>query len=57
MNSPANKGVKVRDLVCGMLIDLGEALEKEERVGEKYYFCSKHCKGQFKRSPEKFLPK
>jgi Cu2+-exporting ATPase len=37
---------KVRDPVCGMMVDKDKAvtLEKDSQV---YYFCSEHCKRQF----------
>ncbi len=37
----------VRDPVCGMEIDPRTAAAVVEREGEKYYFCSLHCRDAF----------
>ncbi|HEY4475666.1 MAG TPA: YHS domain-containing protein [Candidatus Paceibacterota bacterium] len=47
-----NKDIKVKDLVCGMLVDLGKTQFASERGKEKHYFCSKSCKDNFDKSPE-----
>ena len=38
--------MKVRDPVCGMMVDKSEAVTLETD-GQTYYFCSEHCKRQF----------
>ncbi len=45
----------VKDLVCGMMIDPKTAAGKSEYKGQTYYFCSKGCKAQFDKNPEKFV--
>lgn len=43
----------VKDVVCGMMVDPKTA-EKSEYRGQMYYFCSKGCKAQFDKNPEKY---
>jgi len=38
--------MKVRDPVCGMMVDKSKAVTLE-KDGQTYYFCSEHCKRQF----------
>lgn len=45
------------DLVCGMTVDEKTAQWASEYKGKKYYFCSKHCKIEFDKDPEKYLAK
>lgn len=44
----------VKDIVCGMMVDTKTA-EKSESKGQTYYICSKGCKAQFDKNPEKFV--
>lgn len=44
----------VKDVVCGMTVDPKTA-EKSEYKGQTYYFCSKGCKSQFDKNPEKYI--
>ncbi|MEO6872215.1 MAG: heavy metal translocating P-type ATPase [Chthoniobacterales bacterium] len=37
----------VRDPVCGMTVDPKTAAAVVERQGEKFYFCSEHCRDAF----------
>jgi Cu+-exporting ATPase len=37
----------VHDPVCGMEVDPKAAADVVERDGEKFYFCSKHCRDAF----------
>lgn len=46
---------KVKDLVCGMMIDPETAAAKSEYKGKTYYFCAKGCKMAFDKNPEKYL--
>jgi len=46
---------KVKDVVCGMMIDPKEAAATSEYKGETYYFCAKGCKVAFDKDPEKYL--
>ena len=47
-----------KDPVCGMSVDMKEATAASrtaDRNGTTYYFCSDHCRGQFKAEPAKYL--
>ena len=46
---------KVKDVVCGMMIDPKEAVATSEYKGKTYYFCAKGCKVAFDKDPEKYL--
>jgi Cu+-exporting ATPase len=45
----------VKDVVCGMSVDPKTSAATSEYKGQTYYFCSKGCKAQFDKSPEKFV--
>jgi YHS domain-containing protein len=47
----------VKDPVCGMEIDPATAAGKSEYKGQTYYFCSKGCKRDFDKDPEKYIGK
>lgn len=49
-----NNGVKVRDIVCGMLVDLGDDPKKADHNGETFFFCSNSCKERFLLEPPKY---
>lgn len=43
------------DRVCGMEVDPGATtVERIDRKGTSYYFCSADCRRQFESSPEQF---
>ena len=46
---------KVKDPVCGMMVDPEKAAGKLEHAGKTYYFCSSRCAERFGKEPEKFL--
>jgi P-type Cu+ transporter len=46
---------RVKDVVCGMMVDPQKAAQTVECSGEKYYFCSARCGERFAAEPEKFL--
>lgn len=46
---------KVKDLVCGMMIDPQTAAASSEYNGETYHFCAKGCKAAFDKNPEKYV--
>lgn len=50
-----NNGIKVKDLVCGMLVDLGKRPKSVEYRGEQLYFCSDFCLDRFKQKPQAYL--
>ena len=45
---------KVFDPVCGMEINKNTAVTSEYK-GTTYYFCSKTCKANFEKEPNKFV--
>ena len=45
----------VKDIVCGMTVDPETAAATSEFKGQTYYFCSKGCKAQFDKHPEKYV--
>jgi YHS domain-containing protein len=46
---------RVKDVVCGMMIDPKEAAATSEYKGVTYYFCARGCKVAFDKDPEKYL--
>jgi P-type Cu+ transporter len=48
-------GEKVRDPVCGMLIDPATAAGKFEYKGTTYYFCNPGCLKRFQAQPDVYL--
>jgi YHS domain-containing protein len=46
---------KVKDVVCGMIVDTETAPAKTEYKGETYHFCAPGCKIAFEKDPEKYL--
>jgi Cu+-exporting ATPase len=46
---------RVKDPVCGMMVDPQKAAGKVEHGGKTYYFCSLRCKERFEEEPEKYL--
>jgi Cu+-exporting ATPase len=46
---------KVKDPVCGMIVDPQRAAAKVEHGGKTYHFCSSRCAERFEKEPEKFL--
>ena len=46
---------KVKDPVCGMIVDPQKAAAKHEYNGKTYYFCTTRCAERFQKEPEEFL--
>ena len=46
---------RVKDPVCGMMVDPKKAAAKVEHGGKTHSFCSKRCGERFEKEPEKFL--
>src|SRR5271155_1592853 len=46
---------RVKDLVCGMMVDPQKAAAKVVHGGQAYYFCAQLCAHKFEKEPEKFL--
>jgi len=47
--------IRVRDLVCGMMIEPTSAAATSVYKGETYYFCSLGCKQQFDADPTRYV--
>jgi Cu+-exporting ATPase len=45
--------MKVKDPVCGMMVDMESAAATSTYKGQTYYFCSPGCKASFDKDPEK----
>lgn len=48
-------GNKVKDPVCGMMVDPATGKPHMAYKGHEYHFCSDSCHGKFKADPEKYL--
>ena len=46
---------KVKDPVCGMMVDPQKSAAKVDHGGMNYYLCSARCAERFEKNPEKFL--
>jgi YHS domain-containing protein len=46
---------RVRDLVCGMMIEPASAAATSVYKGQTYYFCSAGCKQQFDAEPTRYV--
>lgn len=46
---------RVKDPVCGMMVDPQRPAGKVDHSGKTYFFCSKGCAQKFEKDPEKFL--
>ncbi|MGE0340438.1 MAG: heavy metal translocating P-type ATPase [Xanthobacteraceae bacterium] len=46
---------KVKDPVCGMMVDPHTAKHRHEYRGHTYYFCNPKCREKFIADPEKYL--
>jgi Cu+-exporting ATPase len=46
---------KVKDPVCGMMVDPHTTTHKAEHAGRPYYFCSAGCRAKFLAEPERYL--
>jgi Cu+-exporting ATPase len=51
----ADHADKVKDPVCGMLVDPHTAKHRHEHHGHTYYFCNPKCREKFIADPEKYL--
>jgi Cu+-exporting ATPase len=46
---------KVRDPVCGMIVDAANSQHRFEYRGETFHFCSAGCRAKFAAEPEQYL--
>ncbi len=47
--------MKVTDPVCGMTIDIRDAVASSQYKGHTYHFCAEVCKEDFDKDPESFI--
>jgi Cu+-exporting ATPase len=52
---PILQSTKVRDPVCGMMVDPAQAAGSVAHQGHTYHFCSQGCAAKFRAEPEKYL--
>ncbi|WP_116653498.1 heavy metal translocating P-type ATPase [Pelagibacterium sediminicola] len=50
-----DSGHKVKDPVCGMMVDPHTTRHKAEHAGRPYYFCSAGCRAKFLADPARYL--
>ncbi|WP_051960710.1 heavy metal translocating P-type ATPase [Devosia riboflavina] len=53
--APADTAHRVKDPVCGMMVDPHTTQHKAEHAGRPYYFCSAGCRSKFMADPERYL--
>ena len=53
-NTGADDARKVKDPVCGMLVDPGTAAYRVAYKGQTYFFCSAGCKAKFEAEPARY---
>ena len=46
--------MKVRDPVCGMMIEERDAKFRSDYQGSFYYFCNADCKAAFDKDPARY---
>src|SRR6266478_4307859 len=46
---------RVKDPVCGMMVDPQKSAGKVEHGGKTYYFCSARCADRFEHNPKNFI--
>jgi Cu+-exporting ATPase len=50
-----NASNRVRDPICGMMIDPATAAGTSDYLNQTYYFCSQTCKQRFDSDPQKYV--
>ncbi len=53
---PEDEAVKVKDPVCGMMVDPARAAAKVEREGKTYFFCGRSCAEKFQSGQSQASP-
>ncbi|WP_446686929.1 heavy metal translocating P-type ATPase [Paracoccus niistensis] len=53
--APIDSAHRVKDPVCGMMVDPHATQHKAEHAGRPYYFCSAGCRAKFLAEPERYL--
>jgi len=54
-NHTAPAGTRVKDPVCGMMVDPARAAGQHSHKGTTYHFCNPKCLDRFQADPEKYL--
>lgn len=54
-DAPAGSAERVRDVVCGMMIDPASAAATTSYRGQTYYFCAVVCKERFEADPRQYV--
>jgi Cu+-exporting ATPase len=54
-HEPATDAVKVKDPVCGMMVDPHTTPHRAQYEGKPYYFCSPSCQSKFMAEPVKYV--
>ena len=54
-HAPSAGDGRVRDPVCGMMVDPHATPHRHHFAGHAYYFCSAGCLSKFKAEPQKYL--
>jgi len=54
-HDPATDAVKVKDPVCGMMVDPHATTHRARYEGKPYYFCSTGCQSKFMAEPAKYV--
>jgi len=54
-HEPAANAGKVKDPVCGMMVDPHAATHRAQYEGKPYYFCSSGCQSKFMAEPVKYV--
>ena len=52
---PAAQGERVKDPVCGMMVDPATAKHRTDHAGQTFYFCSAGCRTKFEADPQRYL--
>ena len=53
--TPTDSVHRVKDPVCGMMVDPHATQHKAEHAGRPYYFCSAGCRAKFLAEPDRYL--
>ncbi|MBD2746081.1 heavy metal translocating P-type ATPase [Microvirga sp. BT688] len=54
-HEPAADAGKVKDPVCGMMVDPHQTPHRAQYEGKPYYFCSSGCQSKFMAEPAKYV--
>lgn len=49
------QATRMKDVVCGMEMDIDQVDSKSEFEGRQYYFCSDECRRKFENNPAQYV--